>query len=194
MPLLPDELTRKLTAVHTIVFDVDGVLTDGRLYLSSSGEETKAFHIRDGLGIVMAQQFGLRIAFMSGRISAAVERRAKELGLPEECVIGSARDKAVSLREFKRQFALPTESVAFVGDDLNDLPAFGEAGLNVAVGNAASFLLEAADYVTEASGGEGAAREMIEAVLKAQHRWDDAVSAYLAFLQGAAAGAASSPQ
>ena len=136
-----------------------------------------------GLGIVLAQQCGLRVALLSGRRSAAVDRRAAELGIPGDLVLSGARDKEQALRALKERLGLGKEAVAFVGDDLNDLPAFGEAGLSVAVSDAAPELASLAHFVTSAKGGEGAAREIIERILSEQGRWEDAVQDYLAFLR-----------
>jgi 3-deoxy-D-manno-octulosonate 8-phosphate phosphatase (KDO 8-P phosphatase) len=194
-PDSPGDLYRRLSTVRLVVFDVDGVLTDGTLTLSSSGEESKRFHIRDGLGIVLAQKSGLHVALMSGRVSAAVDRRAKELGIRSGLVISNARDKERALRELKQRMDLPTDMIAFVGDDLNDLPAFGEAGLAVAVADAAPEVAARAHLVTDARGGAGAAREVVERILKAQARWETAIESYLQFLREDPAGAqAPSPQ
>ena len=194
-PDAPDDLRRRLSTVRLIVVDVDGVLTDGRLALSSSGEETKRFPIRDGLGIVLAQKRGLNVALMSGRASAAVDRRAKELGIRSNLVISNARDKERAIRELKGKLELPTTTVAFVADDLNDLPAFDEVGLAVAVADAAPEVAARAHLVTQAKGGAGAAREAIERILKAQDRWEEAIQNYLRFLREASAGASNpSPQ
>ena len=182
-PEAASDLRRRLAAVRLLVFDVDGVLTDGRLVLSSSGEESKRFHIRDGLGIVLAQKSGLQVALMSGRASAAVDRRAKELGIRIALVISNARDKERGIRELKLRLELPAEAVAFVADDLNDLPAFDEVGLAVAVADAAPEVTARAHLVTQAGGGEGAAREIIELILKEQGRWEEAVRNYLHFLR-----------
>ncbi|MBW3622082.1 MAG: HAD hydrolase family protein [Armatimonadetes bacterium] len=183
MASLDPDLRRRLRSVRLLVFDVDGVLTDGRLILSSSGEESKRFHIRDGLGIVLAQKSGLHVALMSGRASAAVDRRAKELGIRSTLVVSNARDKGRAMKELKLRLDLPTQMVAFVGDDINDLPAFEEAGLAVAVADAAPEVAARAHLVTMARGGEGAAREIVEVLLREQGRWDEAVRNYLQFLR-----------
>lgn len=182
-PAAPEDLHRRMQSVRLLVFDVDGVLTDGRLILSSSGEESKRFHIKDGLGIVLAQKSGLHVALMSGRASAAVDRRAKELGIRSGLVISNAKDKERAIIELKQRLDLPTGAVAFVGDDLNDLPVFGEVGLAVAVADATPEVVEQAHLVTERRGGEGAAREIIERILRAQGRWETAVQSYLQFLR-----------
>jgi 3-deoxy-D-manno-octulosonate 8-phosphate phosphatase (KDO 8-P phosphatase) len=190
-----EDVYRRLSSVRMIVFDVDGVLTDGRLTLSSAGDEAKRFHIHDGLGIVLAQKSGLHIALMSGRTSPAVERRAKELGIRSHLVISDARDKERAIKELKLRLDLPAEAVAFVGDDLNDLPAFKEVGLAVAVADAVTEVAARCHVVTRAKGGEGAAREIIERVLCAQGKWEEAIQNYLQFLREDASGPhPSSPQ
>lgn len=186
----PPDLRARLQAVRLLVFDVDGVLTDGRLLLSAT-EEAKAFHVRDGLALVLAQQAGLTVAWLSGRASPAVARRARELGIPDDLVIASARNKGPALQSLMRRLELPAEAVAFMGDDLNDLPAFDEAGVRVAVADAAPELKARAHLVTTAAGGHGAVRELVERVLHAQGRWDAAVAAYLNALR---APSVASPQ
>jgi len=170
--------------------DVDGVLTDGSIVwgVDASGEllELKAFNARDGLGLSVAQAAGLRIAWITGRVSRVVERRAEELGAIEVCQ--RARDKRRTLSELAARLGLGQSAVLYVGDDLNDLPAYAAAGVRVAVADAAEGVRELADWVTEAPGGRGAVREVVEGVLRAQGRWEDAVRAFLAQLEAEGAG------
>jgi 3-deoxy-D-manno-octulosonate 8-phosphate phosphatase (KDO 8-P phosphatase) len=179
---LSNELRQRLAAIRLIALDVDGVLTDGRLLISSQ-DEAKQFSVRDGLGIVLAQQIGLKIALVSGRRSGAVDRRAAEWKIPESLNLSAAGDKAFALGKLKEENGVSTEEVAFVGDDLNDLPAFGEVGLAVAVGDAVAEVKQRAHFVTQALGGNGAVREIIEAVLREQGKWEQGVEAYLAFIK-----------
>jgi 3-deoxy-D-manno-octulosonate 8-phosphate phosphatase (KDO 8-P phosphatase) len=182
-----EELQRRLSKIRLVALDVDGVLTDGRLILSSSGDEAKSFNIRDGLGIVLAQKAGLHVAFVSGRRSMAVDRRANELGVPEHLVASSVKDKARAMRELRSYVDVSIEEVAFVGDDLNDLPAFAEAGVSAAVADAAQDVKDQADLLLTLPGGGGAARELIEMILRAQGLWEEGVNGYLKSLRAHAA-------
>jgi 3-deoxy-D-manno-octulosonate 8-phosphate phosphatase (KDO 8-P phosphatase) len=143
--------------------------------------ELKRFDARDGLGIAVALCGGLEIAWITGRRSTIVENRARELGVRE--LHQGARSKGRVLEALLARRELPASAVAYVGDDLNDLPAFRVAGLRIAVADAAAELITAADWVTERPGGAGAVREVIEKVLRAQDRWEMAVNAYLARLE-----------
>ncbi|BDI31422.1 3-deoxy-D-manno-octulosonate 8-phosphate phosphatase [Capsulimonas corticalis] len=163
--------------VTWIVLDVDGTLTDGKIIYDDKGGETKAFHVADGLGIVMAQSMGLRIAILSGRSSTAVARRMAELKVTQ--IVQGAGDKAAKMRALMREHNLMPEQIAYVGDDLNDLPAFDVAGVRIAVANADALLLARADYVTPRAGGAGAVRDAIDEILRRQGRYDDAVAQYL---------------
>lgn len=173
--------------IKLIVLDVDGTLTDGTLLYGSDGAESKAFHVADGLGIVMAQAAGLRVAALSGRRSAAVERRLAELKVGD--VIQSAGDKAAAMRGLREKYGLAREEVAYVGDDLNDLPAFDEAGVKIAVADAAEFVRERADWVTPRPGGRGAVRDVVDEILRRQGRYAEAVAAYLSRAAGTQADA-----
>lgn len=164
--------------VKLIVLDVDGTLTDGSIVFGEAGEQVKTFHVADGLGIVMARAVGLRFAVLSGRRSAAVERRMNELGVND--VIQGSMNKGVALRTLMDRQRLQAREVAFVGDDVNDLPAFGVAGVKIAVADAAQVVRESADYVTPRGGGRGAVRDAIDEILRVQGRLDEAVQAYLA--------------
>ncbi|NLC57617.1 MAG: HAD-IIIA family hydrolase [Armatimonadetes bacterium] len=169
---------RQALAIRLLAMDVDGVLTDGVLYLGRSGEELKAFHVHDGLGLALARGAGLQVAFVTGRSSEAVRRRAGELGV--EHLLEGVRHKGEALRDLARRLELPREAVAFVGDDLNDLPAFAACGLPIAVADAPARVRAAAAWVTQARGGRGAVREVVEGILAVQGRLDDAVARYLA--------------
>jgi 3-deoxy-D-manno-octulosonate 8-phosphate phosphatase (KDO 8-P phosphatase) len=176
----------KLLPIRLLAMDVDGVLTDGTItwaVLPGGGEafETKSFHVQDGLAFSVAQGSELRVAWITGRRSAVVERRAQELGVG--AVYQGARDKAAVLAAIVAREGLATEEVAFLGDDLNDLPAFQIAGLRIAVGDAAPELVALADWVAQRPGGRGAVREVVEGILRAQGRWEAAVARYLSRLR-----------
>lgn len=170
-------LLEKLRKVRLIAIDVDGVLTDGRLYFGPRGEIMKIFHISDGLGIDLAQAVGLPLAFISGRDSLPLRRRARELKIPH--VITGCQDKSIALRQLAEELQCTHEEILYIGDDINDLLGFLESGVRIAVANAVPDLKRQADGVTDNPGGQGAVREVIEAVLKAQGRWEEAISAYL---------------
>jgi 3-deoxy-D-manno-octulosonate 8-phosphate phosphatase (KDO 8-P phosphatase) len=179
--LLMAELRERLAAVRLLAMDVDGVLTDGTIVWSAGVEggpivETKAFSVKDGLGLSLAREAELPVAWITGRTSSVVERRAIELGVSE--LHQWARNKAVVLTEIKRRHALPDAAVAFIGDDLNDVPAFRTAGVRIAVADAAPEVRELADWVTQAPGGRGAIREVVEAILRAQGRWEEVVARF----------------
>jgi 3-deoxy-D-manno-octulosonate 8-phosphate phosphatase (KDO 8-P phosphatase) len=166
----------RLKAIRLLVCDVDGVLTDGGMWLTSDGREAKRFSAHDGLGLSLARAAGLTTAFLTARRSPVVARRARECGVP--LVLQGRRDKGPALAELCRRAAVPTAATAYVGDDLVDLPALRLAGLAVAVANAVPEVKRAADFVTAACGGHGAVREVIEHLLKAQGRWTQAVARF----------------
>ena len=167
--------------IRLLAMDVDGVLTNGDIIYSESGDEIKVFNIRDGMGIAVAGYAGLMIAIITGRTSSSVQRRADELGITHVCQ--GCRDKSMAIRQLIEGLGLSREEVAFVGDDLNDIPAFKEVGWKIAVGNASSDLKELADHITEHKGGRGAIREVIELILRSQGKWEPAVQDYLQRLE-----------
>lgn len=164
--------------VKLIVADVDGTLTDGVVHYDADAQEHKHFHIHDGLGIVMGLCAGLRFAVISGRASTSVETRLGKLGVT--ALYLGVGDKAATLREIMAAQALTPPEVAYIGDDLNDLPAFGVAGVRIAVADAAPYLRARADWVTPRGGGRGAVRDAIDYILTVQDRYEEAVAAYLA--------------
>lgn len=174
-----------LLPVRLLVFDVDGVLTRGEVIYSAGGltglQEAKCFHVRDGLGFGLARAAGLRIAWITGRRSQVVEHRAAEL-LVQNLHQG-ARDKAAVLRLVQKELEAEPVETLYMGDDLNDLPAFELAAVRVAPAGAAREALEAANWVTECRGGEGAAREVIDTLLEVQGRLEEAKERFLARLR-----------
>jgi YrbI family 3-deoxy-D-manno-octulosonate 8-phosphate phosphatase len=163
--------------IETILSDVDGVLTDGRITLDNRGNETKRFNNQDGMGIKLWQSTGRRFGLITLRNSEVVNLRAAELGV--EIVRQGAVDKLPTFEQIVDEFGLTAEQACYLGDDLPDLPVIRAAGLGVAVADACTEAREAADYVTNAPGGSGAVRETIERILKAQGRWNDAIRPYL---------------
>jgi len=163
--------------IELLVLDVDGVLTDGRITLTASGAEAKTFHARDGAGIKYFRRVGGKVAFITGRGSDAVVRRARELSV--DAVRLNIKDKLPALREVCRELGVPPERSAAVGDDLTDLPILREVGFSVAVADAAEEVRRAADHVTQRPGGAGAVREVIELILKEAGLWESVLARYV---------------
>ncbi|MFO1406455.1 MAG: HAD hydrolase family protein [Steroidobacteraceae bacterium] len=159
-------LFERARRVRLLVLDVDGVLTDGRLYFGPDGEALKAFHVRDGAGIVAALGAGIAVAIISGRASAAVSRRAAELGIRH--VHQGAADKSAVLAGLQRELGIGVEETACVGDDTPDLPMLARAGLAVAVSDAHPALAAAVHWTTQAAGGRGAVREVCDLLVTAR--------------------------
>lgn len=168
----------KLDAIKMLVLDVDGVLTDGTIVVDAEGRESKFFSVLDGHGLKMWKRAGLAAAFLSGRASAPTKQRAKELAI-DFCLEG-CHDKLAGLRELMRASGISTSEIAYVGDDLPDLPVIRCVGFGAAVANAVDEVKEAADYVTVRKGGQGAVREVIEYILKKTGRWEELMQRYLA--------------
>lgn len=146
-----------------VAFDVDGVFTDGRFYLSDDGTESKAFHTQDGFGIRQLLKAGIEVAVISGRKSGAVERRMSELGVQH--IIQGCADKPAAFDSLSRALGIAAGESAYAGDDIPDLPLLSKVGFSIAVANAVSAVREYCDYTTVAAGGFGAVREICELVL-----------------------------
>jgi 3-deoxy-D-manno-octulosonate 8-phosphate phosphatase (KDO 8-P phosphatase) len=164
--IVNDTVLAVARTIRLLVLDVDGVLTDGRLYLSASGEEFKAFHVRDGAGLVALQKAGVVVAIISGRDSGAVRRRAAELGIHH--VRQGVTDKSAALDELLREMGLHAGEVACVGDDTPDVPMLRKAALAVAVADAHPSAAAVAHWVTTRQGGRGAVREVCDLLLEAR--------------------------
>ncbi|MCL2028834.1 MAG: HAD hydrolase family protein [Deltaproteobacteria bacterium] len=163
--------------IKLVGFDVDGVLTDGRIIVDDEGRESKNFHCRDGLGLKMLLRMGLEVALITGRASRLLEIRARELGLVE--VHQKVDDKWAVFEEILKRKDLRPSQAAFAGDDLIDLPVLTRVGLALAPADAVPEVLAAAHFVAPAPGGRGAVRQMAEFILKGQGRWDEALRSYL---------------
>ena len=163
--------------IRLLILDCDGVLTDGRIIMLPDSNETKAFDVKDGHGIVMAQRAGLRIAIISGRKSSVVQARARELGVAH--LYEMAWVKTEPYEKVLAEEELTDEEVCYVGDDVVDIPLLRRAGLGVAVADAVEETKKHSHMVTERGGGRGAVREVIEFILKAQDKWDEAMIRYL---------------
>lgn len=166
---LPHQITGNVQKIRFLLLDVDGVLTDGRVGLLPDGGEIKYFSIYDGLAIRLAQQAGIEVGFISGRSSGVVARRAQELGV--KIVIQGSEDKVEDFRKFLQQENLEAEEVAYVGDDLPDIPLLEQVGFAAAPENAAEPVKYRVHYVTRTKGGDGAVREVIDLLLKASGKW-----------------------
>ena len=171
------DLEQRCRSIEFILSDVDGVLTDGRILLDNHGIESKQFYVRDGLGVKLWQKAGYRFGILSQRSSQSLKVRAAELGI--DIVRQGIPDKVTVLKQLLAELGLSREQVCYLGDDLPDLPVARRVGLGVAVADACAELRQAAHYVTTLAGGQGAVRETVEMVLKAQGRWDDVIQAYL---------------
>ena len=170
------EFEERLKKIQLIIFDVDGVLTDGRITFGSGNLEIKSFDVRDGHGIKIAKRCGLEIAFVTGRTSEVVVHRAEDLGVT--LLYQGIWDKKPVLDELLEALGLKPEQVAVVGDDVVDIPLLLRVGVGFTVPEAPEEVLRAAHYVTSQHGGRGAAREVVELILKAQGKWDTALARY----------------
>lgn len=164
--------------VALLVLDVDGVLTNAQLYLGPSGEEIKAFSVRDGVGIKFAQHAGIEVAFLSARTSGIVEARGRMLGVTE--IHQGVHRKLETVRSLASARGLGLDAVAYVGDDVVDIEPVSAVGVGVAVADAAGELKGVARYETTAAGGFGAVRETVEAILRGRGDWEDVVRDYIA--------------
>ncbi len=170
-------LIEKAANIKLAVFDVDGVLTDGKLILGENGNEYKSFHVRDGHGLVMLLESGCKIAVITARSSKIVAERMSSLGI--EYVFQGEKDKGGRLMKLLAELGIKREQVAYVGDDVIDLPAMVKVGLPIAVADARPEVKENADWTTEDRGGQGAVREVCELIMKAQGKFDDRIKTYL---------------
>jgi len=173
---LPPDLESRLARVRLLLLDVDGVLTDGGITYASDGAESKTFHVRDGVGLRLWREAGNTAAIITGRASAAVERRAAELGIT--VVRQGVGEKAGVAEEVLGACGVGWEETAAIGDDLPDIPLVTRAAAGFAVADACAELRAVATIVTAAPGGRGAVREAVERLLRARGAWDDAVARY----------------
>ncbi|MBP9732856.1 MAG: HAD hydrolase family protein [Candidatus Omnitrophica bacterium] len=163
------DLNERLKRIRLIATDLDGVLTNGTIYYGDHGDEIKGFNIQDGQGMVLAQRAKIRTVIITGRKSRVNERRAKDLRVDR--LIQNCHEKGKVLEKLVHKYGLELEQAAYVGDDILDLAPMRKAGLAVAVQNAVGEVKQAAHYVTERRGGDGAVREVIDMILKAQDLW-----------------------
>jgi 3-deoxy-D-manno-octulosonate 8-phosphate phosphatase (KDO 8-P phosphatase) len=168
----------KISAVKLMIFDVDGVLTDGGLYYAADGEPVKRFNALDGHGIKMLQQYGVATAIITARQSPIVLRRAQDLGIAH--VFQGVHDKRVAFAQLLEQTGLENNACGYIGDDVIDLPILSRAGFTASVANGHDAVKQRVDYIASAAGGNGAAREVCDLILHAQGHYDTAIAAYLA--------------
>jgi 3-deoxy-D-manno-octulosonate 8-phosphate phosphatase (KDO 8-P phosphatase) len=166
----------RLAKIRLLLLDVDGVMTDGRIIFDDHGGETKAFDVKDGHGLKLLQRAGMRIGIITGRQSPVVERRAAELGI--ELVYQGAKDKLVPFRDILQRTGLDPEAVAYVGDDIVDLPILRRVGFAATVADAHEEVKPHVHYVSQRPGGHGAVREICDLLLKETGRWESVTARY----------------
>ncbi len=172
------DILEKASRIKLVIFDVDGVLTDGSLFLSDDGQEYKAFNSKDGFGMRLLQDAGIDIGIITGRESTLVRLRMEELGITQ--IMQGRREKGPALDEMMKQNGLTLDEIAYVGDDVVDLPIMSRVGLSIAVQDARPVVKKHAHWITESVGGRGAGRDVCELILEAHGKWDDIIKRYLA--------------
>ena len=175
--MLSSDLEKKAKKIKLILMDADGVLTEGKIIFYSGGGEAKAFDVKDGVGIKLAQRAGLKIGIITGRTSEAIARRAQELEVEE--IHQGAKEKIISYEKILSKHSLHDENVCFIGDDIIDIPVMKRVGFPAAVADAHEDILPFAIYQTSLKGGQGAVREVIDLIIKTQGKWHQVVKKYL---------------
>ncbi len=176
LKIVPEKIIRAAASVKLLVLDVDGVLTDGRLYFGEEGETLKAFNIQDGLGIKMLQSADIHVGVITGRKSRALENRVEELAI--SFTVQGQADKFPALEEKRLQYALELSEIGFLGDDLPDIKCIQKVGFGICVANSHIALAQLADWQTDKTGGSGAVREVADLILAAQGKIDKILSDY----------------
>jgi 3-deoxy-D-manno-octulosonate 8-phosphate phosphatase (KDO 8-P phosphatase) len=172
------DLQKRAAKIRLVLFDVDGVLTDGKILLHADGTESKQFDIKDGSAIVWASRLGLTVGFLSARNSASTAQRAAQLGVT--LLHQGVPSKVEAYEQIVDELLLENDQVAYMGDDVLDLPVLTRSGLSGAPADAVPEVRERVHWVSSVNGGDGAARQFVELILKAQNKWDGLVAAYLA--------------
>ncbi|BCS94642.1 3-deoxy-D-manno-octulosonate 8-phosphate phosphatase [Desulfoluna limicola] len=167
----------KLASVDLLIMDVDGVLTQGEVIYHDDGSQIKIFNVRDGLGLRLLMDAGIQTAIVTGRSAGALEARVKNLGIP--FLLHGVSDKAAALLKVVEQSGVPAHRMAFIGDDLPDLPIMSRVGTSIAVADAAPEVKDRATITTTHAGGKGAVRETCEAILKAKGLWETSIERFL---------------
>ena len=173
----PDEVLQRASKIRLVLFDVDGVLTDGRLFFSDSGDEGKSFHARDGLGINLLQQTGVAVGIITARQSELVAHRARDLKIQH--LFQGRKEKFPAYRELCESLELSSSEVAFVGDDVVDLPIMLDVGLAVTVPQGHKLVKQHAHWTSPSEGGAGAARDVCELIMYSQNTYDDVMQQFL---------------
>lgn len=181
----PADVRERAAKVRLAVFDVDGTLTDGRIYVDSGGRMMSAFHVLDGMGMNLLRKYGVEVALVSARPGKVVAARARELGIKHTYV--SVKDKLKCIDTIGKRLGIPREEIAYMGDDLNDLRAIESVGLGVAPANAHPWVRERAHWRTRHDGGNGAAREVCDLILAAHEKAEDILRDFSAAAEPAAA-------
>jgi 3-deoxy-D-manno-octulosonate 8-phosphate phosphatase (KDO 8-P phosphatase) len=171
-------MASSLAQIKLLVLDVDGVMTDGRIIYTDSGEQIKQFSSRDGLGLRLLMDNGIQVGIITGRISGALTHRCRNLGI--DLIFDGIFNKSEAMDRMARQTGIDPAEMAFMGDDLIDLPAMARSGVAIAVADAADEVKARADIVTRAPGGHGAVREICDVILKAAGLWENALKPFLA--------------
>lgn len=164
-----DDILARASNIKLLICDVDGVFSDGRIYLGNDGEELKAFHTRDGYGIKALRHAGIEVAVITGRTSAIVEQRMRSLTVPY--IYQGQENKLAAFADLRQQLQLTPEQIAYIGDDLPDWAVMQHCGLSVAVKDAHPYLRQHADYITSMGGGFGAVRELCDLILISQQHF-----------------------
>jgi 3-deoxy-D-manno-octulosonate 8-phosphate phosphatase (KDO 8-P phosphatase) len=171
------EIIEKAKNIRLVIFDVDGILSTGALTYGVNGNETKTFHVHDGVGIRMLLQAGIEVGIITARNSPAVTKRMEDLEVHN--VYQGNADKVPAYEDLKNKLGLKDNQIAYIGDDLPDLPLLRRVGLSITVPNAPKIILQHVHHVTKKKGGRGAAREVSELILKAQQKYDGLIEAFL---------------
>ena len=174
--VLDEKLIEKMKTIRLLVLDVDGVMTDGKIIMNDMGREIKNFDVKDGHGIKILMRCGIDVILLTGRRSAVVEHRAKDIGIEE--VYQGIFNKLEKFEEILQNKSFNYENIAFVGDDIVDIPLLKRVGFSVAVADAAEDVKKCVDYITKKAGGDGAVREVCELILQAQGKWVDVAKRY----------------
>jgi 3-deoxy-D-manno-octulosonate 8-phosphate phosphatase (KDO 8-P phosphatase) len=174
--ILDDKVIARIRLIRLLILDVDGVMTDGRIIMDYAGREIKNFDVKDGHGIKVLMRYGIDVVLVTGRRSTVVEHRARDLGISE--VHQGVTNKLEIVDTILRNRSLNYEHIAFVGDDIVDIPLLRRVGFSAAVADAAEDVKKCADYVTIKKGGRGAVREVCEVILKAKGEWTDVANKY----------------
>jgi len=174
--LFNKQLIHKVRKIRLLILDVDGVMTDGRIIMDDAGREMKNFNVKDGHGIKMLMRYGIEVILITGRRSSVVEHRAGDLGIGE--IHQGIHDKVEILNEILLRRLMDREQVAFIGDDIVDIPILKRVGFSVAVADATEDVKRSVDYITIKNGGNGAVREVCEIILRCQDKWTDVIQKY----------------